>query len=99
MSDKKKCIVYIVKLMDKNNKISYYTGITNDPEKRLRQHKGIVSGGATYCTQRIVLGMGIIYLGIDRKIAATWERNIKKNWPSGYKGKRYMESEKVVIKG
>lgn len=36
--------VYILKCSDG----SYYTGITNDLQKRLRQHNGEILGGAIY---------------------------------------------------
>lgn len=36
--------VYIVKCKDN----SFYTGITNDLTKRLRQHNGEIAGGAFY---------------------------------------------------
>ena len=37
-------ITYI--LLCKNNKL--YVGVTNDLEKRLLQHKGLINGGAKY---------------------------------------------------
>lgn len=40
--------VYILKCADK----SYYTGVTNDLEKRLRQHNGLIKGGAVYTRSR-----------------------------------------------
>ncbi|MCL5019649.1 MAG: GIY-YIG nuclease family protein [Patescibacteria group bacterium] len=38
------CTLYIVKCSDG----SYYTGVTNDLDKRLRQHNGEIVGGAVY---------------------------------------------------
>ncbi len=40
--------VYILRCSDG----SYYTGITNDLEKRLRQHNGEISGGAVYTSNK-----------------------------------------------
>ncbi len=31
---------------------SYYTGVTNDLEKRLRQHNGEITGGAVYTSNK-----------------------------------------------
>ncbi|MCL6096915.1 MAG: GIY-YIG nuclease family protein [Patescibacteria group bacterium] len=36
--------IYILECVDK----SYYTGITNNLEKRMRQHNGELKGGAVY---------------------------------------------------
>lgn len=41
---KKNYFLYILQCADK----SYYTGITVDLKKRLRQHNGEISGGAIY---------------------------------------------------
>lgn len=40
--------VYIMECADG----SYYTGITNDLKKRLRQHNGEISGGAVYTSNK-----------------------------------------------
>jgi len=40
--------VYIIQCADG----SYYTGITNDLEKRMRQHNGEIKGGAIYTSNK-----------------------------------------------
>ena len=84
--------VYLVKLRDQEGKISYYTGITNDPPRRLKQHKMMLSGGALYCTRREVLGMKILYNTKNRKTACWHERQIKKFWSHRFKQQRYDEA-------
>jgi len=47
--DKKDYIVYVL-INDKNN--CTYVGITNNSERRIRQHNNIIKGGAKYTTSK-----------------------------------------------
>ncbi len=65
--------VYILKCSDK----TYYTGITNNPERRVKQHiNGINKNSYTYLRRPIEL----VYceLFTDFNLAIEWETRIKK---------------------
>lgn len=65
--------VYIVKCNDG----SLYTGITNDLERRLRQHNGEMWGGAKYTHSRGPVELVYIKKYSTRKEAAEREYEIK----------------------
>ena len=71
---------YIVYLLynDKNN--FTYVGITNNPERRIRQHNCIIKGGARYTSMKKENGNWIYYLHIinlSKSKALSYEKSIK----------------------
>lgn len=56
---------------------SLYTGITTDPQRRLRQHRGELKGGARYTRARAPVELVYIERQIDRSSAAKREAQIK----------------------
>jgi len=73
--------VYIVKLLNKDDRLTHYTGMTNNPQRRFKQHQGLIPGGARYCLSRRIIEMFIIYRFDSRSEALKAEKNLKrKNW-------------------
>lgn len=70
--------VYILRCGDG----SLYTGITTDPQRRLRQHRGDIKGGAKYTRARLPVQMVWLESQIDRAAAARREIAIKRLKPS-----------------
>lgn len=68
--------VYMLKCSDKKGKITFYTGYTNDPDRRLKEHS--TGKGARYTAMRTVLEMAIITTTQSRSNAMKYEREIKK---------------------
>ena len=66
--------VYIVRCKDK----SLYTGITNDLEKRLRQHNGEIVGGAFYTQNKRPVKLVYQEEHMTHLLAARREVKIKK---------------------
>lgn len=67
------CHVYIVECSDG----SLYTGITDDLERRIRQHNGELWGGARYTQSRGPVKLLYIEKYLTRKEAAKREYEIK----------------------
>ncbi len=79
MGTLKHLYVYILKCADK----SYYTGITNNPERRLKQHeKGINKD--SYTSTRLPVEMVYCESFTDFNYAISWEKKIK-NWSKAKK--------------
>jgi len=55
-----------------------YTGITTDAERRLRQHKGELRGGARYTRSHGALRMEAVWECADRSEASRMEARLKK---------------------
>lgn len=85
-----KYYVYLIKCEDARGKISYYTGYSNNPERRLKQHKGEISGGVKYCLMRKVLGMRIISVWENKGSAMRNEQYIKNSWSKKEKSDTYV---------
>jgi len=66
--------VYILKC--ENN--SYYTGIAANPERRLRQHLGIIKGGAKYTRLNRVSAVMAIWEDKSGEYARKLEFHLKK---------------------
>lgn len=66
--------VYILRCGDG----SLYTGITTDPQRRLRQHRGEIKGGAKYTRARLPIQMVWLESQFDRASATRREIEIKR---------------------
>jgi putative endonuclease len=74
MNDLKYLHVYILKCSDK----SYYTGITNNPIRRLEEHNS-GSNKNGYTSRRLPVEMIYCEKFSDFNLAINWEKRIK-NW-------------------
>jgi putative endonuclease len=71
--------VYILKCSDN----TYYTGVTNNPERRLIQHqKGVKKD--SYTSSRLPVELVFCELFSDFNLAIEWEKKIK-NWSQAKK--------------
>ena len=89
-------VVYLLKNTDSNRT---YVGITNNSTRRLRQHNGVLVGGAKYTTAFKKDGMWVYHLhitGLTKKEALSLERTIK-NKRKRSKGKTSLEKRMYVI--
>lgn len=89
--------VYIVKCESKDGKITHYTGYTKDPQKRFKQHQGLLPGGAKYCLQRKCLEMFVMFAYDLKSTAITCERDVKRE--SWYRKNRLCEYALFSIRG
>ena len=65
--------VYLLRCADG----SLYAGVTTDPARRLRQHKGELPGGAKYTASREVVGYAAMWHAPDRSAASKLEYALK----------------------
>ncbi|SMN00743.1 COG2827: putative endonuclease containing a URI domain [uncultured Candidatus Thioglobus sp.] len=72
-SDEKQWVVYLLKCT--NN--SLYCGVTNDINKRLRQHNGEIAGGAKYTRANAPCELVYQEKAKDRSLAQQRECEIK----------------------
>ena len=73
MRQHKVLYVYILKCADG----TYYTGVTNDVDRRFAQHQeGIDTDAYTYLRRPVELVFAEMFT--DYKLAITWEKRIKK---------------------
>jgi predicted GIY-YIG superfamily endonuclease len=69
-------IMYL--LINKYNKCTYI-GITNNPERRIRQHNGIIKGGAKYTKNKKEQGLWEYYgfiLGLNKSLSLSIEKKV-----------------------
>ena len=85
--------VYIVKCSDG----TFYTGITNDPERRLRQHNGEMWGGAKYTRNRGPVELVYIEKFQTKDLAAKREWEIKHNFTHEQKAELVINNTKADI--
>ena len=70
---------YIIYLLINNENNCTYVGITNNPERRLRQHNGEIKGGAKYTSLKKGNGKWDFYgfiLGLEKNEALSIEKKI-----------------------
>ena len=68
--------VYILRCADD----SLYTGLTNNPERRLRQHQRKINGGARYTAIKPAIEYAALWETETRRAAARLEYAIKKKF-------------------
>jgi putative endonuclease len=66
--------VYVVKCKDS----TYYTGITTNIERRVRQHNGLLAGGARYTSARRPVELAYLEQAQDRSVASKREYQVRK---------------------
>ena len=66
--------VYLLRCADG----SLYTGITIDPARRLRQHRGELSGGAKYTAAHPPAAFAALWQAEDRSAASRLEYRLKR---------------------
>lgn len=86
--------VYIVESIDSNDNVTYYTGYTNNPERRLREHQS--GRGAKHVKNKKVNGMAIIFRIAEKGKAMKLEAFLKKRHQNVKKA-FYFLNEKVEL--
>jgi predicted GIY-YIG superfamily endonuclease len=84
---------YIVYLLKNSHNNCTYVGITNNPERRLRQHNGEIKGGARYTHNKKETSIWSYYgfiLGLDKSTALSIEKKIHIH-SRKYKGNNPLE--------
>ncbi len=75
MTTGKPYYVYIVECVDG----TYYTGLSNDVEKRIRRHNGLLCGGAKYTSKRRPVKIIALSIPLENRSQATkLEYKVKK---------------------
>ena len=85
-NDQNSWIIYILECCDE----SLYCGITNDIERRLKQHSGELKGGAKYTLSRRPCNLVYLEKSANRKEALIREFEIKKM--SKYQKRKLIEA-------
>lgn len=71
--------VYVLRARRPDGRVVHYTGATNDPDRRLRQHNGEITGGARFTRSYRPWERVALYGPFDgRGEAQRVERRIKK---------------------
>lgn len=84
---------YIIYLITNNENNCTYVGITNNPERRLRQHNSEIKGGAKYTSIKKGNGVWEYYgfiLGLEKNEALSLEKKIHIH-SKKYKGNNPLE--------
>ena len=84
---------YIIYLLTNSENNCTYVGITNNPERRLRQHNGEIKGGAKYTLMKRGNGKWDFYgfiLGLEKCEALSIEKKIHIH-SKKYKGNSPLE--------
>ena len=71
---------YVVYVLTNTSHNKTYIGITNKPERRIRQHNGELVGGAKYTTSNKGTGQWVFHgfiKNLDKKTALSLEKKIK----------------------
>ena len=71
---------YVVYVLTNTTHNKTYIGITNKPERRIRQHNGELVGGAKYTTSNKGTGQWVFYgfiTNLDKYTALSLEKKIK----------------------
>lgn len=90
---------YIIYLLINSINNYTYVGITNNPERRLRQHNGIIKGGAKYTKINKKNGIWDYYgfiLGCEKSEALSIEKKIHINTKK-IKAKSNLERRLICI--
>lgn len=90
---------YNIYLLTHTHKNNTYLGITNNLHKRIRQHNGIIKGGAKYTSSLLSYGQWNIFLSIPnltKSQALSFERKIK-NLRHKAKGKTPLQKRLFLI--
>jgi len=66
--------VYLLRCQDG----SLYTGVTTDPARRLRQHAGLLPGGAKYTAARRPAAFAAVWEAGEKSAALSLERRLKR---------------------
>ena len=72
--------IYIVYVLVNTSNNKTYVGITNKPERRIRQHNGELVGGAKYTHANKDIGQWQFYgwiNNLDKRVALSLEKRIK----------------------
>jgi predicted GIY-YIG superfamily endonuclease len=80
MSDLENTKIYVVYILINTSHNKTYVGITNKPERRIRQHNGELVGGAKYTTSNKAEGEWKFYgfiRNLDKHTALSLEKKIK----------------------
>lgn len=96
MRDADVYLLYILFCRDKNSRVRSYVGITNNLPRRLKQHRGELSGGAEYTTKLREQGCEWI-LGATGHGFRCQNEVLKVEWAVQHPGKSRHLKHRVVL--
>jgi putative endonuclease len=71
---------YVVYILTNTSSNKTYVGITNNTQRRIRQHNGELVGGAKYTTGNKGAGLWVFHgfiKNLDKRLALSFEKKIK----------------------